>query len=105
MAGSEAAPAVVDAGPIIHLDELGCLDLLEGLGELSIPQAVWEEVRRHRPQLRESSVPKRKLVDVPGNPSATLSALISSGQPDVTQAGPDRPASPFSLEAPGQGDC
>jgi predicted nucleic acid-binding protein len=83
MAESEVPPTVVDAGPIIHLDELGCLDLLEGLGELSIPQAVWEEVWLHRPQLSESSVPKRKLVDVPCNPSATLSALIRALELDA----------------------
>ncbi len=28
MAGTEPPLVVADAGPIIHLDELGCLDLL-----------------------------------------------------------------------------
>lgn len=28
---------VLDAGPLIHLDQLGCLDLLEGLEELHVP--------------------------------------------------------------------
>jgi hypothetical protein len=54
MAASEAALTVLDAGPIIHLDELGCLDLLEGLGELSTPQVVWEEAQVHRPHLSPS---------------------------------------------------
>ena len=76
MASSEAASAVLDAGPVIHLDELGCLDLLEGLGDLRIPEAVWEEVQRHRPRLRESSVPKLSVVPVFHNPSAALSTLI-----------------------------
>ncbi len=83
MVASEATPTVLDAGPLIHLDELGCLDLLEGFGELLIPRAVWAEVRRHRPQLGGSSIPKWKLVDVPGDPSATLGALIRALELDA----------------------
>jgi predicted nucleic acid-binding protein len=40
---------ILDAGPIIHLDELGCLSLLSDFDELLVPAAVWEEVERHRP--------------------------------------------------------
>lgn len=39
---------VSDAGPIIHLDELQCLTLLEDFGEIAIPQAVYEEIILHR---------------------------------------------------------
>ena len=42
------ANAVCDAGPIIHLDELGSLNLLESF-HLLVPQAVWQEVQSHRP--------------------------------------------------------
>jgi len=42
---------VLDAGPLIHLDQLGCLDLLEGLEELHVPLIVWREVLVHRPTL------------------------------------------------------
>lgn len=42
--------AVVDAGPIIHLDELGQLPLLNDFRQVLVPEAVWEEVLRHRPQ-------------------------------------------------------
>jgi predicted nucleic acid-binding protein len=46
----ELRPAVVcDAGPLIHLDELGCLDLLADFREILVCQAVWCEVVRHRP--------------------------------------------------------
>jgi predicted nucleic acid-binding protein len=83
MAASEAASAVLDAGPIIHLDELGCLDLLEGLGDLNVPEVVWAEVRRHRPLLRESDVPKLKVVRAPGNPSVALSTLIRALELDT----------------------
>ena len=40
---------VADAGPIIHLDELGCLDLLADFGRIIVPETVWMEVLRHRP--------------------------------------------------------
>ena len=52
---------VLDAGPIIHLDELGRLDLLRDLGELFIPETVAGEAEQHRPgvmeRLQVSAVP------------------------------------------------
>jgi len=35
--------AVVDAGPLIHLTEIGCLSLLRIFDILHIPDAVWSE--------------------------------------------------------------
>ena len=47
---SEAPPAVVcDAGPLIHLDELGWLDSLLDFSQVLVPSSVWSEVARHRP--------------------------------------------------------
>ena len=40
---------VCDAGPIIHLDELGCLDLLADFTDVLVPESVWREVALHRP--------------------------------------------------------
>lgn len=40
---------VCDAGPLIHLDELGCLELLNDFAEVIVPDAVWQEVQQHRP--------------------------------------------------------
>ena len=40
---------IADAGPVIHLDELGCLNLLADFGSVIIPEAVYQEVERHRP--------------------------------------------------------
>ena len=40
---------VCDAGPIIHLDELKCLDLLHDFQEVILPMTVSEEIRRNRP--------------------------------------------------------
>jgi predicted nucleic acid-binding protein len=49
MAPTEEALCVCDAGPIIHLDECGCLDLLSGFTSVLIPDVVAEEVQKHRP--------------------------------------------------------
>jgi predicted nucleic acid-binding protein len=43
------AELVCDAGPLIHLDELGCLDLLSDFESILVPQQVWQEVECHRP--------------------------------------------------------
>ena len=40
---------IADAGPVIHLDELGCLELLVDFGTVLIPETVWLEVEKHRP--------------------------------------------------------
>lgn len=55
MAGIEDSPvAICDAGPLIHLDEIGCLDLLEDFQAVLIPEQVRSEVMRHRPAVLES---------------------------------------------------
>jgi predicted nucleic acid-binding protein len=42
---------ICDAGPLIHLDELGCLDLLVDENSLLVPHTVWVETLKHRPLL------------------------------------------------------
>lgn len=39
---------VCDAGPIIHLDELGCLDLLSDFTQVILPDRVRQEIERYR---------------------------------------------------------
>jgi predicted nucleic acid-binding protein len=39
---------VCDAGPIIHLDELGCLHLMGDFDKALVPDAVRREVLKHR---------------------------------------------------------
>lgn len=41
---------ICDAGPVIHLDELGCIELLSSFSRVLIPATVWREVQRHRPK-------------------------------------------------------
>jgi len=58
MEKTDAAPAktvILDAGPLIHLDELGCLILLADFQERIVPAAVWEEVERYRPSALHSN--------------------------------------------------
>jgi predicted nucleic acid-binding protein len=40
---------VCDAGPIIHLDELGYLDLLSDFQEIFLSDTVWKEIGQYRP--------------------------------------------------------
>ena len=42
---------ILDAGPIIHLDEINSLHLLLDFKRLILPDAVWREVEYHRPSV------------------------------------------------------
>ncbi len=45
----DALEVVCDAGPLIHVDELGCVDLLADFVALWVPDVVCQEVEAHRP--------------------------------------------------------
>jgi len=65
MAKTSSAPKVVcDAGPLIHLDELGCLDLLTDFGAVLVPDIVWQEVAQHRPGALGQTVPRLTRVGI-----------------------------------------
>ena len=53
MGNGKLKPAVVDAGPIIHLKEIGCLSYLQLFPTLHIPDAVWSETVGHGRVLKE----------------------------------------------------
>jgi len=57
---------VCDSGPIIHLDELNCLYLLEDFKEVLIPETVHKEIKRYRSlsSLNRLNVP---FIFTPGN--------------------------------------
>ena len=58
---SVARIVVCDAGPLIHLDEVGCVNLLADFAQVLVPDAVWVEVARHRPAaLQHPDVPLRR---------------------------------------------
>jgi len=50
------APAVADAGPLIHLCEIGRLHIASVFAAVHVPLAVWEEARRYVPSLSEAPV-------------------------------------------------
>lgn len=49
MTDSRLPLVICDAGPLIHLDEVSCLDLLADFSDVLVPESVWIEVERHRP--------------------------------------------------------
>lgn len=75
---SPAAPSVVvaDAGPLIHLDELDSLELLADFKQVWVPDAIWCEVERHRPEALKQPFPSLVRKDVP-QPSPIIDALAS----------------------------
>lgn len=59
------APAllvVCDAGPLIHLDRLDCLDLLADFSRVVVPDVVWREVEHHAQ--RHSTIEQSVLRDL-----------------------------------------
>jgi predicted nucleic acid-binding protein len=78
MAMADQRSVVVDAGPLIHLDELGCLDLLAGLSPLITPELVWNETRQHRPLLQLTHIPGLRTMAVDVVPSSRLAVFIDT---------------------------
>lgn len=78
MVRTEQLPVVTDAGPLIHLDELGCLDLLADLGSIIVPRAVWSEVTQHRSQLAPDRIANLVIVDDVITLSPRLATLADS---------------------------
>lgn len=81
MGPAETPTVVLDAGPLIHLDELKCLDLLADFPSALVPDEVWNEVRRHRPQALDNPPFKLERRTVPPAPPnlATLFKAFSLG--------------------------
>ena len=64
MAATEIV-AVLDAGPLIRLDQLGRLDLLADFKELLVPQAVLDEALVHRPDMRLAALSNLEIIAEP----------------------------------------
>lgn len=76
---TEPGPEVVcDAGPLIHLDELGCLGLLSDFSTVWVPEAVREEVGAHRPAALDRSEVRFHFDAANIEPDAALEALIKT---------------------------
>ena len=76
---NHASLVVCDAGPLIHLDEIGALDLLADFARVLVPPAVWSEVLRHRPAVLSGHTPtlERIAPELPAPPDLeTLSQVL-----------------------------
>jgi predicted nucleic acid-binding protein len=74
VAATESVLVVLDAGPLIHLDELNCHQVLGGFEKLLIPSVVWQEATRHRPFLTLLQIPRAQIADPHGLPPLNLQA-------------------------------
>jgi predicted nucleic acid-binding protein len=82
---TETAVTICDAGPVIHLDELACLDLLQKLGRFLIPESVWAEIQRHRSALKIQQISGVEIVPVTAKPPALekiLAFQLDAGETD-----------------------
>lgn len=75
MTSSARLDVVCDAGPLIHLDELECLDLLGDFRTVLVPEQVCREVEQHRPGALKPGVGIQH-VPVTLSEDASLQALV-----------------------------
>ena len=76
---SEASVKVVcDAGPLIHLDELACIPLLDDFDEILVPEQVWQEVTQHRPTALSHPGVVLRQVNVTISTQSAFQALVKS---------------------------
>lgn len=73
----EETQIVCDAGPLIHLDELDCLFLLDDLAKIFVPKQVWIEVASHRPNVLTGNT-KLTRVEVVLSVKPPFQALVKS---------------------------
>lgn len=75
--------AVADAGPLIHLDELSLLQLLNGFRIVRVPRTVHAEASRHRPRWR-GRAPTNVSVEDP--PAERFEAILDESSLDAGEA-------------------
>ena len=79
MAETDSWPLVVcDAGPLIHLDEIGCLDLLADFGAILVPEQVRDEVVFHRPAAMKSAAVDLRVIPVTVTTEPQFRALVKA---------------------------
>jgi predicted nucleic acid-binding protein len=66
---------VCDAGPLIHLDEINCLDLLADFRNIFVPEQVWQEIEHHRASALKNPSVRLQKVPVVISPEAPFQAL------------------------------
>ena len=83
MTTKAALSVVCDAGPIIHLDELDCLSLLNDFYQVLIPSQVWQEVTHHRQGALRNSDLSLQQVDVIICSNPPFQSLVRSLSLDI----------------------
>jgi len=79
MAETDSWPLVVcDAGPLIHLDEVGCLELLTDFRGILVPEQVKREVLRHRPTALQTAKATLRILPVPISAELQFRALVKA---------------------------
>lgn len=69
---------VCDAGPLIHLDEVGSISLLNDFDEVFVPEQVWQEAAHHGPSALVQASVKLTKVNVTISSKAPFQALVKS---------------------------
>ncbi len=69
---------VFDAGPIIHLDELACLDLISDFRENLLSDTVWKEIDAYRPTALTKTHLNLTHLTEPYPPGRQLSTMCRS---------------------------
>jgi len=69
---------VCDAGPLIHLEEVGSISLLNDFDEVFVPEQVWQEVAHHGPSALVQANVKLTKVNVTISSNAPFQALVKS---------------------------
>lgn len=94
----ETSPLFIcDAGPLIHLDELGSLDLLSEAAPVIVPHAVWIEILKHRPLLFSTKSIHFKRVA----PSEPVPLVLETLSQVLTLHEGEKEALQIALEHPG----
>jgi len=98
MARTDASSLIVvsDAGPIIHLQEIGCVDLLSDFPEVMVPESVWNEIVRHQPNALQAPSVVFSRIEPGVNSSAQLESLIQGlslhlGEQDALRIAESKP--------------
>ena len=78
MARIDGSLVVCDAGPLIHLDELGCIDLLSDMAPVIAPEIVFKETRYHRPRLQLNVIAGLTMSPITDSHSAQLAVLVDT---------------------------
>jgi len=82
----EIEAAVADAGPLIHLTEIGCLSLLHVFQALHISSAVWRETAGEG-RLSATSIPQLEKLEQHTPPDTSLVQFIRENKLDGSHRG------------------